>query len=84
MTAKYSSMSRYSLTEDGRSAYRPDSTLNDSRRFTTYTVRGGDTLESISNRLLGSPLRYWELADLNPQIKFPMDIKVGSVIRIPL
>jgi hypothetical protein len=33
---------------------------------------------------LGDPLRYWEIADINPQFKFPLDIVPGKVIRLPL
>lgn len=78
--ALYSSVSRYSLTSDGKYAERK---VNATTRYTLYTVRQGDTLESIAARLLGTTERYWELADLNPQVKFPLDIDTGTVIRIP-
>jgi nucleoid-associated protein YgaU len=47
-------------------------------------VREGETLETIATRVLGNPLRFWEIADLNPQIKFPLDIATGTVLRLPL
>lgn len=79
--AIYTSTSRYSVDTTGKLALRGP--LNDSS-YTLYTVREGDTLERIAARLLGTTERYWEIADLNPQIKFPIDIDTGDVIRIPL
>lgn len=48
-----------------------------------YTVQGGETLESIAAKLYGDPTQFWRIADLNPQIKFPLDLASGMVIRIP-
>lgn len=79
--ALYSSSSRYSKSVGKSVAER---SLPQTGRYTLYTVRQGDTLESIAARLLGSTERYWELADLNPQIKFPLDISTGDTIRIPV
>ena len=79
--ATYDALSRYSLDETGRSAYR--SKVPTTRRYVTYMVRQGDTLETIAARHLGNPARYWEIADINPQFKFPTDIKLGDAIRLP-
>lgn len=49
----------------------------------TYVVSPGDTFENIAARLYGDSSQYWRIADLNPQVKFPLDLKVGTVIRIP-
>jgi nucleoid-associated protein YgaU len=77
----YSSSSRYRLSDSRQTAERrPPSPT----RYITYTVREGDTIESIAARQLGDPLRYWEIADINPQFKFPLDIVPGKVIRLPL
>ena len=48
-----------------------------------YTVRPGDTFENLAAKLYGDSAQYWRLADLNPQIKFPLDLKAGDIIRIP-
>lgn len=77
----YSASSRYRLSESRQTAERRPPLPT---KFATYTVREGDTLESIAARQLGDPLRYWEIADINPQVKFPLDIAPGSVIRLPL
>jgi nucleoid-associated protein YgaU len=48
-----------------------------------YTVMAGETLESIAAKIYGDPTQFWRIADLNPQIKFPIDLTPGEVIRIP-
>lgn len=48
-----------------------------------YTVRSGETLESIASKIYGDPTQFWRIADINPQIKFPIDLVPGTVIRIP-
>jgi len=77
----YSSSSRYRLSGSQQTADRRPLLPT---KYTTYTVREGDTIESIATRRLGDPLRYWEISDINPQFKFPMDIAPGDVIRLPL
>lgn len=79
--AKYDALSRYSLDESRQSATRSD--VPTTRRYTTHIVRQGDTLENIAARYLGNPRRYWEIADINPQFKFPTDLAVGDIIRLP-
>lgn len=79
--AQYDTLSRYRNDASGKTASRLPP---DRRVYTTYVVRAGDTLESIATRALGNPRRYWELADINPQIKFPLDISVGTVLRLPV
>lgn len=48
-----------------------------------YTVKSGDTVENIAAKVYGDPTQFWRIADINPQIKFPMDLAPGMVIRIP-
>lgn len=82
MTSRYDALSRYELTETGQSANRK--IVNNRRQYILYTVRAGDTLESMASRHLGDPRRHWEISDINPQIKFPLDLDVGVTIRLPL
>jgi len=49
----------------------------------TYMVGPGDTFENIAARLYGDSSQYWRIADINPQVKFPLDLAAGTVIRIP-
>jgi nucleoid-associated protein YgaU len=48
-----------------------------------YHVVPGDTFESIAASIYGDAGQYWRIADLNPQIKFPLDLAPGDVIRVP-
>jgi nucleoid-associated protein YgaU len=48
-----------------------------------YTLTYGDTLESLAAKLYGDPGQWWRLADVNPQIAFPLDIAPGTEIRVP-
>ena len=48
-----------------------------------YTVRIKDTIESIAAEIYGDSSLWWRIADLNPQVKFPLDLEPGMVIRIP-
>jgi len=51
--------------------------------YSSYTVRDNETFQSISMRVFGTPLLYWRIADINPQVPFPDYIPIGTVIRIP-
>jgi nucleoid-associated protein YgaU len=48
----------------------------------TYVVKGGDTLEAIARRELGSPARVKDIVDLNG-IADPAALKVGQVLKLP-
>jgi len=52
-------------------------------RFRDYTVRNGDTLNSIARRELGSANLRDAVSRANPLVNFD-GIKAGRVIRIPL
>ncbi len=50
----------------------------------TYTIRPGDSLTEIAQRLLGSAGRWHALYELNrPLISDPDEIPAGTVIKIP-
>ena len=56
----------------------------DSERFTEYTIRYGDTLSGIADRLLGSPRRYRDIYEANrDRMASPDRLQVGTAIRIP-
>ncbi|MCA8977558.1 MAG: LysM peptidoglycan-binding domain-containing protein [Planctomycetes bacterium] len=48
----------------------------------SYTIVGGDTIEGIASRLLGSRKRSKEIQDLNPGVD-PTNLKIGSTLRLP-
>lgn len=53
-------------------------------RTAAITTVEGDTFEKIAARVLGDSTQYWKIAGLNPAIKFPDSIPVGSTITIPI
>jgi len=81
MIIKYGSNSRYALTTNNKEALRKVN--NRTVPYTTHVARDGETFDKIAHRILGDFSRYWEIADLNPHIKFPNSLTAGQVIRIP-
>lgn len=80
MSSSYSPSSRYKVDDNNQTTSRGPSTK---RSYSVYRVKAGDTLDTIAHNAFGNFDRWWEIADMNPQIKFPMDLKPGDVIRIP-
>lgn len=54
-----------------------------SEEYTTYVSKAGDTFDNIATRIYRDPTQYWRIANLNPQVKFPNEIPVGTYLRIP-
>lgn len=60
------------------------------RKFPTKTVQyfqyvwaEGDRIDMVANNIMGNPSFWWQIMDANPEIINPMDIPVGTVIRVP-
>jgi len=51
--------------------------------FVYYTVCEGDRMDTLANELYGIPDYWWKIADANPEIFYPDQLMVGSIIRIP-
>jgi LysM repeat protein len=51
-------------------------------KYRTYTVRRGDTLQSIAKKLLGDSSRWKEIARLN-HINDPRHLTIGQKLRVP-
>ena len=50
-----------------------------------YTVQAGDTIHSLADKFLKDQNRWWRIADVNPQIFYPLeDLAAGQEIIIPL
>lgn len=79
-------LSRYKATTEERNgniviiATRKPTTMPS---YASHRARSGDTFANLAARYLGSPLFYWKIADINPQVSFPDYIPVGTNIRIP-
>jgi nucleoid-associated protein YgaU len=51
--------------------------------FRYQTAIQGDRFDTLAYREYGDPLLWWVLAQANPEIFYPDEIPVGTVIRIP-
>lgn len=51
--------------------------------FVYYTVVEGDRMDLLAARIYGTPSYWWRIADANPEIWYPENLVVGSIIRIP-
>jgi nucleoid-associated protein YgaU len=57
--------------------------LSGPRGFFYYTVVSGDRFDLIASRLYGVSEYWWKIANANPEIFYPDDLVVGSIIRVP-
>lgn len=46
-------------------------------------VGEGLRLDILAHRLLGDPELWWQIADANPEVLYPDEIPVGTLLRIP-
>ena len=52
--------------------------------FGVYTVQPGDSLSKISKWLLGDPMKYMDIFNVNTDVlKNPDNIKVGQKLKLP-
>lgn len=51
--------------------------------FVYYTVKAGDRMDSIAFGLYGVADFWWKIANANPEIFYPDNLIVGSIIRLP-
>lgn len=58
-------------------------TDKDRESYDTISTRAGDTMESLARRLYGDGIKWYLIADANPEIFWPMDLEPGTKIRIP-
>ena len=81
MLVRYGATSRYNLTSNKKEASKKKVTA--AIPYTTYVARDGDTFDMVAHKLLRDATRFWEIADINPHIKFPNKLVAGQVLRIP-
>lgn len=48
-----------------------------------YEWKETDRLDTLALRYLGSPALWWKIMDMNPEIIDPLNIKLGTQLRIP-
>lgn len=78
--AIYQSSSRYRLTSGSSMAARVPEV---SRVYYSHVTSDGDTFQLLAAKLFNDGSRYWEIADINPQVQWPDVIPTGTVLRIP-
>lgn len=84
--AQFLSTSRYvssSYTQGETTTPTANRIDTDATRFTNYTAKDGDSFDLLATKYMNDPMRWWEIADLNPHVPFPDTIPLGTVIRIP-
>jgi hypothetical protein len=57
--------------------------LSESSSFFYYTWSQKDRIDLIANEFLGDPSLWWIIMDYNPEISNPLDIPLGTILRIP-
>jgi hypothetical protein len=48
-----------------------------------YYAKDTESYQFLAYKFLKNPLRWWELAEANPQVWYPLDLTMGSYIRVP-
>lgn len=51
--------------------------------YSVYTWVERDRMDIVAEEFLGSPDSWWKIMDFNPEIIDPLNIPVGTIIRIP-
>lgn len=51
--------------------------------FRYYTWAPGDRPDTVAQIQLGNPQLWWAIFDINPEIIDPLNVMVGSIVRIP-
>lgn len=81
--SRYASYPYYYNTIDKKYIYGTTSQLKDSTPYVAYTVKAGDTYDSISLEFYNNPTYYYLICDFN-HIQDPLSTPVeGSILRIP-
>lgn len=51
--------------------------------YTVVVVPVGQSVESLASRLYNDPTKWWLVANVNPNVKFPLDLRPGTILRLP-
>jgi nucleoid-associated protein YgaU len=79
---RFDASSRYVLNQGGQTSSRIGKSVTP---FRIHVVTQGDTIDNLSYRILGDHSRWWEIADLNPQLVTSgvLTLTPGEPIRVP-
>ena len=48
-----------------------------------YMLKETDNVNLLAHLVLKDPEKWWVVADANPQIRHPLDMKTGDIIYLP-
>ena len=48
-----------------------------------YFVKMEESYQFIAFKFLKDPSRWWAIAEVNPQIWYPLDLSMGTYLRVP-
>lgn len=48
-----------------------------------YMVKETDNVQLLAYRVFQDPTQWWVIADANPHIRYPLDLKMGDLIHLP-
>jgi nucleoid-associated protein YgaU len=60
-----------------------DTTVTPPEGSQPYTTKAGDTFEKIAYKRYGDGNKWYVLADMNPQVFFPLNLEPGTLIYLP-
>lgn len=49
----------------------------------TYMANVVDNWHVMAHRLFNDPALWWSLADANPQVRYPLDLKASDILSTP-
>ena len=68
---------------DYRSTLYRVTTAEDEVGPSVYMVKTTDTMWGLAATVLQDPGLWWKVADVNPEVRYPLDLETGNIIRIP-
>lgn len=51
--------------------------------YVNYVFADGDRVDILADVFLGASNRWHEIMDINPELPDPLNIKPGTIVRIP-
>lgn len=63
--------------------YHSEAPLEQVFGFSLYVAGAGERLDLLAARFLNDPELGWAIANANPELFYPDQIPVGTVLRIP-
>jgi len=48
-----------------------------------YYAKDGESFQFIAYKFIKNPTLWWQIAEANPQVWYPLDLHMGSYIHVP-